>query len=130
MAYIVHSKFARDFDSMAAKFQGWRAIHAVCRVALWLLLPVAYLGLLIAPAFVCALPFQILHSCRVKPPSVVYWISAVIIAGLVLFCCYRLGRHVIRELRQRIIDVESWVGFAGFALSAALTVYIFRHGLI
>ncbi len=114
MAYTIHSKFATDL--------------AAARVVRWLLLPVSYLGLLIAPAFVCALPFQILHSCRVTPPSVGYWISAAIISGLVLFCLYRLGRRVIWEFRQRIIDVESFVGFAGFTLSAALTAYIFPHG--
>jgi hypothetical protein len=114
MAFTIHSKFARDF--------------AAARIARWLLLPVSYLGLLIAPASVCALPFQILRSCHVTPPSVGYWISATIISGVVLFCLYRLGRRVIWEIRQRIIDMESLVGFAGFTLSAALIAYIFPQG--
>jgi hypothetical protein len=128
MAFIVQSKFARDSDSMAAKSKNWRVVHAVTKVSLRLLLPVSWLGLLLAPACICSWPFQILRACRVTPPSAGYWISAAMISGLLIFCLYRLARLVVWELRHRILDVESLLAFVGFALAAALTGYILPRG--
>jgi hypothetical protein len=128
MGYIVESKFAKNFDSMAAKLKNWRVVHAVTKVSLRLLLPVSWLGLLIAPACVWSLPFQILRACRVTPPSAGYWISAAVISSLLMFFLYRLARLVVYELRHRVLDVESLVGFTGFSLAAALTAYILPHG--
>ena len=128
MRYTVHSRFAKAYDAMAGRFQRWPVLHAICRLALRLTLPIAWLGLLISSAVCFGVPFKILHWCQVTPPSKAYWFWAAIISGGVLFCCYRLGRRVLHELRHRIIDIESLVGLAGFTLSLAWTIWLFRTG--
>lgn len=129
MAYIVHSKFARDFDAMAARLEHWRAVHFLCRATLRLLLPVSYLGFLLCATLMFILPFKVLQLFRVTPPSVTYWVFAALISAFVLFVIWQTGRRIVWQWRQQVIDVELVVIFLGATLSAALIALIVPHGL-
>jgi hypothetical protein len=129
MRYSVQSQFAKDYAAMAARLQKWQTVHAMTRIVLWLLVPIAYLGLLLCITVGALMPFKILQSFKIGPPSIGYWFSATIISGLVLFILYRLNRRIVWEFRQHLIDVDTLVMSAGFTLSAVLIALIFRHGL-
>ena len=92
-------------------FVSWRG-------PVWIIGPVAYLGLLIAPSVVLAVPFQIFQRNAVR---IGYWLTI----SLVLWLVYRLGRSSYRWFTHRVIDLEAIIGFAGcvLALAACLWVY-------
>lgn len=98
----------------------WRGISSV-------IFSVVYLFLASMP-LLFVLPFQAIRKWNVFPPSAVYWIlaSLIMIAVVCLWCF--LGFVVVRELRQKRIDVEFIVFFVGTCLAIVFGALIFPNG--
>jgi len=123
MNYTLHSKLLKDWESVASRFRGLPVIHAVCLVGLWVLLLPCYLGMLVAPAIVCGMMLQALHSF-----TVAFWISAALISVGILVLVYLGGRRILHQVRQHLIDVELAVGFSGFVLAAVFLTATLSSG--
>src|SRR6185437_2229176 len=124
----IHSDFAKQFDAVSERFHRRPVIRGSCRALLRILLVPAWLGLFLAPAGIFSIPFQVLASFRVDPPAVGYWTVAALTSAGILLCLFGMGRRIRLELRQRVLDVESAVGFAGFLFPAAFTAYMLPRG--
>ena len=90
--------------------------------------PIAYLGLLIAPSVILSIPFQILHSFNISPPSLAYCISASCVAAATLWVLYRSVKLAIYAARHGILDIDAVVTSFGFALAAVCIVFISPTG--
>jgi hypothetical protein len=93
------------------------------RVASWFLLPICYFGLLISPAVILAIPFQIFHKHHLSP--VIFWIAMVLIAALVL---WMLGLALViglRFFRRRVIYIDAIVFFAALVFAVAAVFWIY-----
>jgi hypothetical protein len=93
------------------------------RVVSWLLLPICYLGALIAPAVILAVPFQIFHARHFSPA--VFWVSMVLIGALVLWQFYRALISSLRFFRQRVIYVEAIVMVVAFVAAVTVVIWIY-----
>ncbi len=94
-------------------FARWRGL-------VWIVGPVAYLGLLVSPAVVLSVPFQVFHRHLIG-----YWLTVVV----VLWVIYRLGRTSYRWYARRVIDLEAIVGFTGSLLALASCIWVYRSNL-
>jgi len=128
MRYTVHSAFAKGLFSYLAKYQKQPAIHNPSRFAIWIIVPLSNLGLLYAPILIFSLPFQILHWCKIAPPSIGYWFLASLFSGLVFILFAIFGWAAFSQLRRQILHLEALVGFIGMGFSCWFTVFIFPRG--
>lgn len=92
-------------------------------VASWLLLPICYLGALIAPAVLLAIPFQVFHKHQISP--VVFWVVAVVLGALVVWSLRLALVSWLRLFRQRVIYVEAAVFFTAVVLAVAAVLWVY-----
>ena len=115
MKYIVHSRLLMELTSSTQRLGHHTVLCRVWRGVSWLLLPLCYLGALMAPAVILSIPFQILHAHRV--PSLVYWITILLMAVLILWVLYRAASYFFHGFRQRVIHVEAIILFVAIAFA-------------
>lgn len=128
MKYRIHSGMACDLVPFGVRFKNQRFLYYTCRALSWLLLPFAYLGALVAPVVVLYLPFQILHSLRVTPPSIAFCLSAGFIAVCILWMLYRSGWAAVHSIRESVIHLDAIVFFLGIVFAVVCIVFIFSRG--
>jgi hypothetical protein len=95
----------------------------VRRVASWLLLPVCYLGVLISPAVLLAVPFQIFHKHQLSP--LVFWGAAGLLGALVVWMLRLALVSWLRLFRQRVIYLEAGVLFTAVLLAVVAVLWVY-----
>jgi hypothetical protein len=128
MEYRIYSSMARDLAPFGVRFKSHPFLYYTCRAVAWLVLPCAYLGALIAPAGVLYLPFQVLYSLRITPPSIAFWLSAGFIAACTFWMLYRCWWAAIRSIRRHVVHLDAIVLFVGFMLAVACVAFVFSRG--
>ncbi len=130
MRYTINSDFAREYDKLVGRLRHRRVIHTICWWTLRLSLPAAYCGLLLAVMIAfCGMPFQVLAWCKISPPSVKYWISAITIVLACLLCLYLLGRRALLDYRRGVLNIELLFVIVGILFSICLIAIICPRGL-
>lgn len=123
MRYMIHSEMMADITPPATRAADHPFLYRFQRAAAWLLAPICYLGLLVAPSVVLSLPFQVFHRVAVSP--IAYWLVAGPVMFVILWVLYWLGRFNLQNIRQRVIDLEALIGLIGFALIPGVVVWFF-----
>jgi hypothetical protein len=77
----------------------------------------------------CGMPFQVLAWCKISPPSVKYWISAITIVLACLLCLYLLGRRALLDYRRGVLNIELLFVIVGILFSICLIAIICPRGL-
>jgi hypothetical protein len=110
MNYALRSEMTKDLARLPRPFR-------------FVLLPLAYLGALLAPAAVLNLPFTGLHSPQEHPAY--YWCALLVVCSISTWILYRTGRSILFYFRNRTIHAESVILFVGvgFALFAVLWLH-------
>lgn len=93
------------------------------RVVSWVLLPFCYLGALIAPGVILAIPFQVFHAH--KYPASVFWVTAVLMGAFVVWMLCKMVVRGLHVLRQGVIYVEAIVFIAGLLLAVVAVIWIY-----
>jgi hypothetical protein len=128
MKYRVRSQMLIDLN--LARFTNFPGVNRIWRVLAITISIVAYLGVIVAPAVVSSLPFQILHAFRIKPPSASYWIVASIILTLSIWLLCRITTIGYRSLRQGIISLDTIFGVIGVTLAIIFILWTLPTGWI
>jgi hypothetical protein len=110
--YAIYSTFHNELADSTGKWQRWPVIRLLGWTAGW----VSYLGIVVSAFGLSLMPTVLLGSWfRLGPPAVAYWVFATL-AGLgSALLCFWAGRAVLRQWRQKIVDVESLALLAGAA---------------
>ena len=123
MKYIVHSQMMTELAPSSPRLVRHAFLCRVWRGVSWLVLPLCYLGALIAPAVVLSIPFQVFHKHGVSP--LVYWATTVLMGVFVLWMLYRAASYGFRSFRQRVIHVEAIVLFVALVFAVVAIVWIY-----
>ncbi len=99
---------------VAARCDNWPVPRVISRIMLWFLVAVCYLGMLIAPGFCCLIALQALHSI-----PILFWASAALLSGTVLWVTYLGGRRFLQGLGQHLVDLEIAIGLTSFVVAAS-----------
>jgi hypothetical protein len=83
----------------------------------------AYFGALFATAAAVSLPFQVFHYHRL--PSLVYWVTAVLMDIFILWMLYRTALAALLSFRRYVIHVEAIVVFIGLLFAVVVIIWIF-----
>jgi hypothetical protein len=124
MRYTVHSNMMAGLTSLWPQL----ARHVfLCRIwrgmSSWLLAPIGYFGLLLAPSVIFSIPFEVFQRHHVS--LLVYWFTITVIGALVLWLLYRLGCRIRHSFRQRVIELETVIGFIAFTFVPIIIVWIY-----
>jgi len=96
------------------------------RVVSWFLLPICYLGALIAPSVVLTISFQGLHRGHFLPH--VFWFVTALVGVVVLWIAYFEAVGWLRYFRQGVIYIEAIVIFIGFLAVIPVALLAFPPG--
>jgi H+/Cl- antiporter ClcA len=88
-----------------------------------MVLPVAYLGALIAPAGVLSIPFQIFHKHHF--PAWAFWITAALVGTLAGRWLFRAVVCGWRFFRQRVIHLEALVFAFGLVFAVIVIIWLY-----
>lgn len=123
MSYTVHSQMMIELTPFSPRLLRHVTLCRVWRGFSWLLLPLCYLGALIAPAMVLSIPFQYFHRHEVSP--LVFWPVTAVTSALVLYLFYRAATYSLHNFRQRVIHVEAIVICVALVLAVIAITLVF-----
>ena len=69
------------------------------------------------------IPFQAFHKNKVSP--VIFWLTATLVGGFILWLLYRTAACSFRSFRQRIIHVDAIVFFAALLFAVLVIAWIY-----
>lgn len=94
----------------------WRSLS-------WLLGPLAYFGLLMAPFVLIGTMFKALHGLDLTGQQYWSFVAAAVLTGA--WVARRLMRWIVYYLRQDVIDVDGIVGLLGTVVGLAASLWLF-----
>lgn len=123
--YAICSTFHNEIADSTAEWQQWPVVRGL----VWMVGFVPYLGIMVSAFALSLLPTVAMGSWfRLGPPSAVYWIFASVAALGSALLFYWAGRAVLRQWRQKIVDVESLALLASAALGLLGAMVYFPQG--
>ncbi len=122
MALAMRSQFAKAWDEGCLRWCP-KGLLAVSCAALWLWLPICYVGMLIAPAAFCGIVLQAL-CCA----SSVFWGVVIVALTFLGRGAYRSWQSLVDGWHARILTLEVLFAFAGFILGALFIAYTVATG--
>ena len=123
MRYSIRSDMMEEMTPKSPRLVRHVFLCRVWRVVSWFLLPIAYVGALIAPAGFLSIPFQVFHRHHYSPRA--FWILTAVVGAIVLCMLSLAVISLLRHFRQRVIYVESVVLFVGFCLVLPIVFWVF-----
>ncbi len=111
MKYVVYSQMMVELTPSLPRF------------ARLVLLPLCYLGALIAPTVILSIPFQVFQKHEVSPFA--FWVTAAFMGAGVLWLLYRTATCAVRSLRQRVLHVEAILLSVALGLAVITVVWLY-----
>src|SRR5277367_1342216 len=123
MRYSIRSDMMAELTPKSPRLVRHILLCRFLRILSWFFLPVNYLGLLMAPAVILSIPFQIFHYHHFSP--YLFWTAVALVGTFTLGMFYASLVAGLRLFRQRVIYLEAIVLFAGLMFAVVVVVWIF-----
>jgi hypothetical protein len=120
MKYSVHSGLMAEMMSSPPRVLRESRFRPLWRPMVWMLVPICYLGGLVAPLVVLGAPLDSVRGIHL--PAAVFWATALWIG---LWAAWTLYRMVVRSMlafRQRVFHLEALVFCLGLVLGLSAMV--------
>jgi hypothetical protein len=129
MHYTVQSHVITGMRVASERVAGPRLVRVLWALSWPLLAVFCYAGILCSFPVVGMLPLNVLSWLRIRPPSLLYWIVAILsIVALCGMACVA-GLAFFRRWKSQCIDVEALLVVASTLLAVCMAAHFLPTGL-
>ncbi len=118
-----HAQMFNEMKPSVARRGRHPVLCSIWSVLLWVLCPLAYFGLLMAPFVLVGTVFKAIHNLELTGRQ--YWAVAGPVFLVVVWYLRRLARRIWHFQRQSVVDADGIVALIAVALAVATCLWLF-----